>query len=203
MSRSPTASRDVLAVSWGLAGFLFGCQSLDRFDTKQGAAYCGAIESSQFIWTPPAPNEPPACTTSLPEEGGFDRRLRMRLELDTSALQTAAPAHPPARITTDDTDLCPCAPEATFQAAPLRVMSEVSRDSLSLMTFEDGQVRNIMGWVDSTCRGSMLAIVSLYNTDRVDVRILKAAPGSATGATDHRDAFALFPLDRKDTGCGF
>lgn len=191
------------STSFALAGLVLGCQSLDRFDTKQDAAYCGAIESSQFIWTPPAPNTLPACDTSLPEEGGFDRRLRMRLQLDTSALPAGDPARPPGRITTDDTDLCPCAPEATFQAAPLRVMPEVSRDSLSLMTFEDGQVKNIIAWVDSTCRGPMLAIVSLYNTDRVDVRILKAAPTGASGATDHRDAFALFPLDRREAGCGF
>jgi hypothetical protein len=191
MSRPPT--------SWGLAALLLGCQSLDRFDTKQGSAYCGAIESSQFIWTPAPPLEPP-CPTSPPAEGGFDRRLRMRLELDTNQLQTADPAHPPGKITTDDTDLCPCAPKATFEEAPLRIVPEVARDSLSLMTFEEGQVRNIIAWVDSTCRGPMLAIVSLYNTDRVDVRLMKAAPSNAT---DHRDAFALFPLDRREAGCGF
>jgi len=171
-----------------------GCQSLDRFDTKDGAAYCGAIESSQFIWTPPAP------TSSPPAEGGFDRRLRLKLEIDTTGLDTPSAAHPPGKITSDDTDLGPCAPSSTFEAAALRVTPEVARDSLSLMTFEEGQVHNIIAWVDSKCRGTMLAIVSLYNSDRVDVRLLKPAP---TGATDRRDAFALFPLDRREGGCGF
>lgn len=168
------------------AGTLLGCQSLDRFDTKSGAAYCGSIESSQFIWTPPT-------------QGGFDRRLRMRLELDTGAADVGGTGRP-GKITTDDTDLGPCAPSSTFAATPLRVMPEVAHDSLSLMTFEDGQVRNIVAWVDSTCRGTMLAIVSLYSSDHVDVRLLK--PGAAS-ATNPQDAFALFPLDRREAGCGF
>lgn len=172
----------LLRASAGLACCLFGCQSLDRFDTKNGAAYCGAIESSQFVWT-------------TPDEGGFDRQLRLKLELDTAALDTT-----PGKITTDDASDGPCAPSATFDRAKLRVTPEVVRDSLSLMTFDEGQVHNVIAWVGSTCRGSMLSVVSLYKTDRVDVRILKPVSPNTTG---QRDAFALFPLDRREGGCGF
>lgn len=174
-----------------LAGLLFGCQSIDRFDTKNGSAYCGSIESSQFIWTPPAPIDSP------PDEGGFDRRLRLKLTLDTSLLDST-----PGTITSDDSDVGPCHPtgHATFESAPLVVTPEVTRDSLSLMTFEDGQVHNVIAWVESTCRGRMLAVISLHNTDRVEVRLLKPAPNNSASP---RDAFALFPLDRREAGCGF
>lgn len=172
----------LLRASTALASLLFGCQSLDRFDTKNGAAYCGAIESSQFIWT-------------TPDEGGFARQLRLKLELDTASADTS-----PGKMTTDDTSDGPCKPSATFDHAPLRVTPEVARDSLSLMTFDEGQVHNFIAWVESSCRGSMLSVVSLYKSDRVDVRILKPAPAGAGG---QRDAFALFPLDRREGGCGF
>src|SRR5215471_18015480 len=98
-----------LRASAGLVCCLCGCQSLDRFDTKNGAAYCGAIESSQFVWT-------------IPEEGGFDRQTRMKLELDTAALDTQ-----PGKITTDDAADGPCKPKATFDHAVLRVTPEVVR----------------------------------------------------------------------------
>jgi len=164
-----------------IAVCLFGCQSLDRFDTTKGGAYCGAIVSSQFVWTPP-------------DKGGFGRTLRLKLEIDTGYLDTL-----PGYLTTDDGDVGPCAPSKTFERAPLRVTPEVVHDSLSLMTFEEGQTHNIIAWVDSTCRGSMLAVVSLYDRDRVEVRLLKPAqPNSATTT----DAFALFPLSRAKAGCG-
>jgi hypothetical protein len=172
----------LLRASVALAVCQLGCQSLDRFDTKDGAAYCGAIESSQFVWT-------------IESEGGFSRLLRLKLELDTAALDTS-----PGKITTDDAADGPCKPSATFDHAALRVTPEVVRDSLSLMTFDDGQVHNVIAWVGSSCRGSMLSVVSLYKTDRVDVRILKPVTPNATG---ERDAFALFPLDRREAGCGF
>src|SRR5690349_15833333 len=135
------------------AGCLLGCQSMDRFDTTKGSAYCGAIVSSQFVWTPP-------------DHGGFDRTLRLKLEVDTAHLDTV-----PGYLTTDDGDVGPCTPSKTFERAPLRVTPEVVHDSLSLMTFEDGQTHNVIAWVDSTCRGSMMAVVSLYDRQRVEVRL--------------------------------
>jgi len=91
----------------------------------------------------------------------------------------------------------PCKPNKTFDHAPLRVTPQVAHDSLSLMTFEEGQAHNVVAWVDSTCRGKMLAIVSLYNRDRVEVRLLKPAPTKSTSS----DAFALFTLSRVTGSC--
>jgi hypothetical protein len=182
-----------MAVRLG-AGFsalwvVLGCQTIDRFATDGHAAYCGKIVDSKFVWTP----------ESL---GGFDRELQIELKLDTSALATV-----PGRITTNDAakDPPPCGLNKpgvpTFDGAKLMVTPQVANDPLSALTFEDGQVHNIMAWVDSSCRGRMLAVVSLYKSNHVELRLLK--PGaSATDSNDH-DAFALFPLERRDDGCGW
>jgi hypothetical protein len=173
------------------------CQSVDRFDTKGGGAYCGSIVPGQFLRTP--------C-----DQGGFQRNLRLRIQIDTDKLTTT-----PVTITSDDNQNCtgssgsscdttgcgPCAPHATFENAPLRVTQELVNDPLWSMTFEDGQVHNFIGWVDSTCRGTMLGIVSLYKNDRVEARFLRPVPPES-GAPE-RDAFGVFDLSRYDQSCGF
>jgi len=157
------------------------CQTLDRFDTEGSAAYCGSIVNGRFVRT-------------TESEGGF-ARIRMKLRIDADQLTTA-----PGTLTTDDSGDAPCAPRPTFDAAPMRVTPELVGDPLAAMVFDDGQIHNVIGWVDSTCRGSMLAIVSLYKNDRVDVRLLKPRDPNASA---ERDAFAHFALERSDTGCGF
>jgi hypothetical protein len=157
-----------------------GCQSIERFDTKGKTAYCGQVVNSSFVLTPVS-------------QGGFDRALQMKLRLDTSQL-----SEHPGTITTNDVDGGPCNGAPTFDAAELVVTTEVLNDPLSSMTFDDGQVQNIIAWVESSCRGKMLSIVSLYKSNRVEVRLLK--PG--TSATS-RDAFALFRLNRSEHGCTF
>jgi len=178
-------------LSCAFAGALFGCQNLDKFDTPNGAAYCGSIASAQFIRT-------------VTSEGGFQRDLRLSLVLDTNHLTTV-----PGYITTDDKgegdggdpEEHPCGAHATFEHAKLEVTQEVVSDSLSMMTFEEGQVQNVIAWTRSTCRGPMLAIVSLLKNDHVDVRLLK--PRAEKPSPGERDAFAFFPLSRSASGCGF
>ncbi len=175
------ASRPALALPFVVLAL--SCQNLDRFDTKNGAAYCGAIVSGQFVRT-------------TANAGGFDKALRLQLHLNAGSLSTA-----PGTITTDDAADGPCAPKATFADAKLRVTKEVVQDALSSLTFEDGQIENVVAWVDSTCRGPMLSVVSLYKDDRVEVRLLRAGDATSGGASE--DAFALFPLSRSETGCSF
>lgn len=167
-----------------LGSLVCSCQTLSRFDTKNGAAYCGSIVSAPFVRT-------------LESEGGFQGNLRLRLELDTDHLSTT-----PGKLTTDDAADGPCAPQATFDGAGLRVTQEFVHDALSTMTFEDGQIQNVVAWVDSTCRGPMLAVVSLLKSNRVDVRLLKPSAAVPAG-TAKQDAFSLFSLDRHDSGCGY
>jgi hypothetical protein len=173
-----------LAVILGVA-VLFGCESLKRFDTKGPGAYCGTIVNGQFVRT----------TLS---EGGFDRNMGLRLEVNTDALTTT-----PGNLTSNDAAKGPCAPEPTFDTAHLEVSQELVRDPLSTMTFEDGQVVNVLAWVQSTCRGRMLAVVSLYKNDRAQVRLLKPAETPTPDGAEPQDGFAVFLLERREDGCGF
>jgi hypothetical protein len=182
-----------------------GCERLERFDTKGRAAYCGPIVGSSPVRTPV-------------DEGGFDR-IGMKVDIDTDKLSES-----PALLTTDDAKDGPCRPRPMFDAAPLRVTEEVVEDSLSMLVFDDGQVQNIVGWAESTCRGSMLAVLSLYKDEHVDVRLLRprgvgacsAAPAEGCGTRlestceggercccSERDAFGRFVLQRSEEGCGF
>lgn len=160
-----------------------GCETLDRFDTPDDEAYCGSIVSAQFVRT----TEP---------EGGFRRDLRLRLRLHTGALTSR-----PGTLSSDDTEDGPCRPRATFDEAPLQVTPELFHDTLSTLRFDSAQDHNLLAWVESTCRGPMLAVVSLLRDDGVEVRLLK--PGSGATESGGRPAFGLFKLRRRPDGCAF
>lgn len=172
-----------LGASLPAVWFVLGCQTIDRFDTQGSAAYCGRIVQSTFVWTPES-------------MGGFDRELQLQLKLDTSSLATE-----PGRITTDDAHRnSPCGDGVpTFDGAKLIVTPQLANDLMASFSFEDGQVHNIMAWVDSSCLGRMLAVVSLYKSNYVEVRIMR--PGDGASNATKLGAFALFPLDRRDHGC--
>lgn len=160
-----------LAVSGALAAAP-GCRDLDRFDTGESGAYCGSIIDGPFT------------------RRGFDEGLELRLTLDIDALQRA-----PGTLGTNDRETGPCAPQALFEAAPLRVMPELFADPLSLLEFGSTRDHNFMAWVESTCQGSALAVVSLMQAGDAEVRLLR--PGTPLGADTPGD-FGVFQLRRTD-----
>jgi hypothetical protein len=165
-----------------------GCRDLSRFDTEGDEAYCGSLVSS-----------PTFQEGFLPE--GEPPRLRLKLQLDTDALSSL-----PGVLTSNDADrgLCSADGRPLIDQAPLRAIEELSHDPLSLLEFGDGREHNFLGWVDSTCQGTMLAVVSLMSDEKVEVRLLKPAALPAPEAPPERKpGFALFPLTRQKQGCGF
>ena len=154
----------------GLAAL--GCRDLDRFDTGETGAYCGNIIGGAFT------------------RRGFNEGLGLRLTLDIDALQRA-----PGTISTDDRETGPCAPQALFEAAPLRVTPELFADPFSLLEFGATRDHNFVAWVESTCQGSALAVVSLMHTGDAEVRLLRS--GTAVGADTPGD-FGVFQLRRTD-----
>jgi hypothetical protein len=165
-----------------------GCRSLDRFDTSGEAAYCGSIVGAQgsafqdgFI----PENTPPS--------------LSLVLELDTDHLTTR-----PGTLTSDDqtTGLCRATGEPLFRNAPLRAIPEIFHDDLSGAEFGDGHQHDFFAWVDSTCQGTMVAVVSLLTNGAVEVRLMKpAAEAPADAPADERSGFAKFYLRRNEKGC--
>jgi hypothetical protein len=182
---------DVRAACAALVLTLFslsGCRSLDRFDTERDQAYCGALVGAPLFHEGFVPaNRPPA--------------LSLRLTLDTKALLTR-----PGTLTSNDAEsgLCSHDGQPLFAGASLRAIPEILHDSLSQADLGDGHEHDFFAWVDSTCQGTVLAIVSLLKNGAVEARLLKpAADPPPNAGPDQQPGFALFYLERSEHGCGF
>jgi len=177
------------------ASSVLSCGDLEGFTSKQGEGYCGTLGLPLF------------------QEGfvekGAEPTLEVALVLDTSKLTTE-----PGRLSSNDPQgLCSTAdaPQVLFQNAPLRAIPVLQHDVLSALTFGEGHDHDFFAWVDSTCQGTMLAVVSLMKNNYVELRLFKPAhyvPPNSPAAES--PGFALFhlypkPLDKPDTegGCGF
>lgn len=184
-----------------------GCSSLDRFDTRGDAAFCGDLVRA------------PRFQGGLLPLGVRPPTLGLRLELEAEKL-VPHPLVTPAtaedsptetytivgHLTSDDRErgLCAESQRALFEEAPLRTIPELDHDVLKLFEFGEGRDSNFMAWVDSTCQGTLLAVVSLMHNGSVEVRLLKPAalaPPDAEPAK--RPGFGLFYLHREETGCDF
>lgn len=178
----------------GLAGLgaaalaVMGCRSLDRFDTSGEAAYCGNIVGAQLFQDGFIPeNTPPS--------------LSLVLELDTDHLTTR-----PGTLTSNDqtTGLCRATGEPLFRNAPLRAITETFHDDLSQAEFGEGHQHDFFAWVDSTCQGTMVAVVSLLTNGAVEVRLMKPAALPPEGApASERPGFAKFYLRKEADGCDY
>ena len=151
-----------------------GCRDLERFDTGASGAYCGRIIDSDFT------------------RSGFAPGLSLRLTLDIDALDVA-----PGTLTTDDTATpAPCSPLPEFDHAPLLVTPALFADPLSQLEFGGTRDYNFMAWVDSSCQGSALAVVSLMHTGQAEVRLLRRGTGVAGDTSEEQ--FGVFQLERND-----
>jgi hypothetical protein len=179
------AARRISVVLIGLAA-LTGCRNLERFDTAKPAAYCGSLVGTTVFHAGFIGN-------------GAPPDLQLRLELDTSSL-----ADRPGTLSSNDADAGFCKPAPLFTEAPLRAIPEVLHDALSQVDLGQGHEHDFFAWVDSTCQGTMLAVVSLLTNGAVEVRLLKPGPDvSPMADPEQRSGFALFYLQRSETGCSF
>jgi hypothetical protein len=155
------------------------CRDIERFDTKEGEAYCGSIVTAPFVFE------------------GFPPDLSLRLRIDTDSLSSV-----PGVITTDDVEGS-CAPSPLFSEAELRVAPDVLHDPLSTLQFGQGRELNLIAWVRSSCAGPMLAVVSLMKNDDVELRLLRPPAEPAAQEEQPVGGFALFRLSRQEGTCGF
>lgn len=171
------------------------CKKLDRFDTHGAAAYCGDLVSGPYFHD------------GFVATGAEPPSIRLKLTLDTSQLGSFADnkvAHV-GRLTSNDQQqgLCSADGKALFRSSPLRTIPQVSHDTISTLSFSEGHDEDFFAWADSTCQGTMLAVVSLLSSGQVEVRLFKPAPLPADGGPETRPGFALFSLKRHDKGCEF
>jgi hypothetical protein len=181
-----TVRLQIMLLGVGAMLGLAACRTLDRFDTGEDEAYCGAMVSAPFAHESFLPvNAPPT--------------LQMRLRLDTDRLTTL-----PGSISTDDADRGLCAPLPLFDQAPLRAIEEAFHDPISTLNFGQGREHNLLVWVDSECQGTLVGVVSLMKSDDVELRLLKPAPHAAPDADPaERPGFAQFLLRRRKGDCNF
>ncbi len=170
-------------------GFLAGCQDIEGFDTSGEGVFSGCLVGAPF-----------AHEGMLRE--GQPPILQAELELDIDNIFANATPPRPAGTLTTHADQGLCAPGPLFSRAPLRLMRSLQHDPLSQLEFGQGRDYNFMAWVDSTCQGTMLAVVSLMHDDTVELRLLKPAPsaGEDAGAGDS-PGFGVFRLDRSGRSC--
>jgi hypothetical protein len=167
----------VRVLLFGLLLGLCACDDLSRFDTKGGGAYCGSIVDASFV------------------RQGFAQHTRLQLKLDTDRLSSQ-----PGSISSDDTVDGPCAPQATFNNAALRSSEKLQADPLSTLAFGDARELNLMTWVDASCGGSYLGVVSLMRNDDVEVRLMR---GQANDDGEEVGPFGVFHLARFSADCGY
>lgn len=168
----------------GAFGF-FGCHNLDGFDTKPGDEYCGTIIGGVFQAGFVPKDQPP--------------NLELGMTLDTSKLTSE-----PGILRSNDakTGLCSANAQPLFQNAPLRAIPALDHDALSTLTFGEGHEHDFFAYVDSTCQGTMVAVVSLLKNNLVELRLFKPErlpPPDPTPA--QTPGFAVFQMTVQKGGC--
>jgi len=186
MNRAPLPMHSPHALALLGALSVISCHNLDGFTSKPGEAYCGALPSQPefqdgFVKTGSPPNLEPA------------------LRLDTSRLTSR-----PGSLSSSDSASGLCAPQALFEDAPLRAIPEVDHDVLSTLRFGEGHEHDFFAWVDSTCQGTLLSVVSLMKNNQVEMRLFKPARNPSPGATAaDLPGFAVFQMHpKKLSDCG-
>jgi len=185
-------------VPLALALTTLSCRDLERFDTKGNEAYCGQLVSAPDFQDGFVPKK---------EEGLPQLQLKMKLTLDTSQLSSfsAGKVTQVGALTSNDAQLglCSAGAQALFESAPVRGIPQVDHDTLSTLSFGEGHDEDFFAWADSTCQGTMLALVSLLRKGDVELRLFKPAALAPDAGPGQRPGYGLFYLTRNEKGCGF
>ncbi len=170
-----------------------GCKSVDRFDTGSNGAFCGELIGG-------------IATEGLVPDGST--KLQLALTLDTHHLGDY-----PGLLSSDDVasdagasgredGLCPGQP--LFNKASVRTIRTALYDVIASVQITPDHYQDLFTWVDSTCQGTFVSIVSLMNDGKVEMRLFKPKAATDAGAAPSESAgFGVFSLTRHDTGCGF
>jgi hypothetical protein len=176
-ARERRAAPVAVAALGALALTSVACRDLSRFSSK-GDRFEGSVVKGSFV------------------RSGVVESAAMCLTLDTDHLQDA-----PGSITTTD---------GRFRDTRLRPIPQIWHDPLSTLSFGNGRVQNLiyvaapMG--DGGDAQDIVVIVSLLQTDHVEVRLLRGAPQLDAGPPqpDAAEAiFGVFNLDRLPGPCAF
>jgi hypothetical protein len=128
---------------------------------------------------------------SFVRTGNIAEDVRMCLTFDADHLQDG-----PGVLTTSD---------GRFTATPLRPIPQIWHDPLSQLGFGDGRVQNLVyAAAPNGESGDALVVVSLMQSGRVEVRLLRGAPAADAAAPPPPSGaplFGVFTLERRHEPC--
>ena len=150
------------------------CRDVSRF-SSHGDHFEGAVVQGSFV------------------RSGVAETTTMCLTLDTDHLQDA-----PGALSTSD---------GRYHLVALRPIPQIWHDPLSTLTFGEGRIQNLVYAAQpvpdydgsAADHEDIFVIVSLMQSDHMEVRLLRGAPG----ATATSPVFAIFNLDRQAGACAY
>ncbi len=167
----------------------FGCKSVERFDTGSNGAFCGELVGG---------TGPDGLSDALIPDGSTIK-LKLALTLNSQRL-----ADYPGLLTSNDASDGLCAGQPLFYKATLRTIQPALRDAVASVQITPDHNQDIFTWVDSSCQGTFLIILSLMDNGTVELRLFKPWKEADAGApANSRAGFGVFSLTRSDSGCGF
>jgi len=169
-----------------------GCKGVDRFDTGPTGAYCGEMVSG-------ATNDGLVPDVSLDAGVVAIPALKLALTLDTHHLTDI-----PGTLSSNDANNGLCPGQPLFQKSRVRTIERALHDVISGIQMTQDHEQDVFTWVDSSCQGTFVAVVSLMVDSKVEVRLFKPMREAEVDASANtRSGFGVFSLERSDTGCGF
>jgi hypothetical protein len=118
---------------------------------------------------------------------GFAEDVQMCLTLDTDHLQDT-----PGTISTSD---------GRLKSVPLRPIPQIWHDPLSTLSFGDGRTQNLVYAATPSDVDDVMVVVSLMQSDSIEVRLLRGAPEQDGGAGS--SVFGVFNLAKQTGPCAF
>ncbi len=167
---------------------ILGCKSNDRFDTGPGGAYCGNLIGENF-----------ASDGLMPE--GSTTLLKLSLTLDTHNLTKV-----PGILTSSDDQGGLCPGQRLFDRASVRTIQPALHDVIASVQLTPDHDQDIFAWVDSSCQGTFVSIVSLMEDGTVELRLFNPKPEpqlDAGAPANSRPGYGVFSLRKSESGCGY
>jgi hypothetical protein len=128
---------------------------------------------------------------SFVRTGNIAEDVRMCLTFDADHLQDG-----PGVLTTSD---------GRFTATPLRPIPQIWHDPLSQLGFGDGRVQNLVyAAAPNGEREDALVVISLMQSGRVEVRLVRGAPPADAAApppSSGAPLFGVFNLEKRHEAC--
>ncbi len=149
------------------AATLGACTNVGDFSTIEDECYEGQIVGVQYV-----------------RSKTLDAETVMTMTLDSDAL---GQGNEGATITTDD---------GTFNNSKVSQMEQLTHDSLSMLQFPGGRVRNYLAYTQPTIGPPATIIISLMENDEVEVRVMR--PDFNDNDNEDSTLFGVFRLVRKE-----